>query len=45
MITYIRGILEGMEEDKVIVDVGGVGYGIYLAMGTQWAGFRLLEKK
>ena len=27
MITYIRGILEGMEEDKVIVDVGGVGYG------------------
>ncbi len=28
MITYIRGILEGMEEDKVIVDVGGVGYGI-----------------
>ena len=26
MITYIRGILEGMEEDKVIVDVGGVGY-------------------
>ena len=25
MITYIRGILEGMEEDKVIVDVGGVG--------------------
>ena len=41
MITYIRGILEGMEEDKVIVDVGGVGYGIYMA----WAGFRLLEKK
>ena len=44
MITYIRGILEGMEEDKVIVDVGGVGYGIYMA-GTAWAGFRLLEKK
>ncbi len=44
MITYIRGILEGMEEDKVIVDVGGVGYGIYMA-GPQWAGFRLLEKK
>lgn len=31
MITYIRGILEGMEEDKIIVDVGGVGYGIYMA--------------
>lgn len=44
MITYIRGILEGMEEDKVIVDVGGVGYGIYMA-GTARAGFRLLEKK
>ena len=25
MITYIRGILEGMEEDKVSVDVGGRG--------------------
>ena len=45
MITYIRGILEGMEEDKVIVDVGGVGYGIYMAGAPQWAGFRLLEKK
>ena len=31
MITYIRGILEGMEEDKVIVDVGGVMAGT--AMG------------
>lgn len=31
MISYIRGILEGMEEDKVIVDVNGVGYGIYMA--------------
>ncbi len=31
MITYIRGILEGIEEDKVIVDVGGVGYAIYMA--------------
>ena len=31
MITYIRGILEGMEEDQVIVDVGGGGYGIYMA--------------
>lgn len=31
MITYIRGILEGMEEDKVIVDVNGIGYGIYMS--------------
>ena len=30
MITYIRGELAALEEDKVIVDVGGVGYGIYM---------------
>lgn len=30
MITYIRGELVAIEEDKVIVDVGGVGYGIYM---------------
>ena len=31
MISYIRGALVDCEEDKVIVDVGGVGYGIYMA--------------
>lgn len=31
MISYIRGTLAVMEEDKVIVDVGGVGYGIYMS--------------
>lgn len=31
MISYIRGTLVDCEEDKVIVDVGGVGYGIYMA--------------
>lgn len=31
MISYIRGILDSFEEDKVIVDVGGVGYGIYMS--------------
>lgn len=31
MIAYVRGILEGMEEDKVIVDVNGIGYGIYMS--------------
>lgn len=31
MIAYIRGELAYMEEDKVIVDVGGVGYGIYMS--------------
>ena len=31
MIAYVRGTLEGMEEDKVIVDVNGIGYGIYMS--------------
>ena len=31
MIAYVRGILEGMEEDRIIVDVGGIGYGIYMS--------------
>lgn len=30
MISYIRGQLAAMEESKVIVDVGGVGYGIFM---------------
>ncbi len=30
MISYIRGELIAVDEDKVIVDVGGVGYGIYM---------------
>ena len=43
-ITYIRGILEEMEEDKVIVDVGGVGYGIYMA-GTAMGRLPALGKE
>ncbi|MCB6202907.1 Holliday junction branch migration protein RuvA [Extibacter muris] len=31
MISYIRGELAAVESDKVIVDVGGVGYGIYMS--------------
>ena len=31
MISYIRGELVAQYEDKVIVDVGGVGYGIYMS--------------
>ncbi len=31
MISYIRGTVEAFEEDKVIVDVGGIGYGIYMS--------------
>lgn len=30
MISYIRGELADIEEDKIIVDVNGVGYGIYM---------------
>jgi len=30
MISYIKGELAALEEDKVIVDVGGVGYGIFM---------------
>lgn len=31
MISYIRGELVSLESDKVIVDVGGVGYGIFMS--------------
>lgn len=30
MISYIRGELVAIEKEKVIVDVGGVGYGIFM---------------
>lgn len=30
MISYIRGELAAMEKEKVIIDVGGVGYGIFM---------------
>lgn len=30
MISYIRGELAEIEEDKVVVDVGGVGFGIHM---------------
>ncbi|MGN1377743.1 MAG: Holliday junction branch migration protein RuvA [Dorea sp.] len=31
MIAYVRGTLAAMEEDRVIIDVGGIGYGVYMA--------------
>ncbi|MDO4473169.1 MAG: Holliday junction branch migration protein RuvA [Eubacteriales bacterium] len=30
MISYIRGEIAAIEEDKVIVDVGGIGYSIFM---------------
>lgn len=32
MIQFIRGKLVSVEEDRVIVDVNGVGYGIFMSM-------------
>ncbi len=34
MISYIRGELVSIEEEKVIVDVNGVGFGIYMPAQT-----------
>ena len=31
MISYIRGELAAVEEQKAVVDVGGVGYGIFMS--------------
>lgn len=31
MISFIRGELAALEEQKAIIDVGGVGYGIYMS--------------
>ena len=34
MISYIRGELVSIEEEKAIVDVNGVGFGIYMPAGS-----------
>lgn len=31
MISFLRGTLSWLEEDKVMIDVGGVGYGVYMS--------------
>lgn len=30
MITYVRGLLAMMEEDRVVIEVGGIGYSIFM---------------
>ena len=30
MISYVRGELAAIEEQKAVIDVGGVGYGVYM---------------
>ena len=34
MISYIKGKLEWMEEDRVFVEAGGIGYGIFVSPMT-----------
>lgn len=31
MISYIRGELAAVQEQKAIVEAGGIGYGIYMS--------------
>ena len=30
MISYIRGELAAVEEDRIVVEAGGIGYGIFM---------------
>ena len=34
MIAFIKGIIEQVEEDNVVIDVGGVGYNVKISAGT-----------
>ena len=34
MIAFVRGELVGVEEDKVIIDVGGIGYNVFVSAST-----------
>lgn len=34
MISYLRGELAAVEEQKAVIDVGGVGYGVFMSQQT-----------
>lgn len=34
MIAFVRGIIENLTEENVVVDVGGIGYNIKISSGT-----------
>ena len=34
MISYISGVVEEIEKDKVVVDNNGIGYGIFASQST-----------
>ena len=40
MISYIRGELAAVEEDRIIVEAGGIGYRIFMS-GTSMGRLRL----
>ena len=44
MISYIRGELVAVEEEKAVIDVGGVGYGI-LCLRSLWENCRHYMKR
>ncbi|MBQ8596671.1 MAG: Holliday junction branch migration protein RuvA [Lachnospiraceae bacterium] len=34
MIAFVRGIVEDLTEDNIVVDVGGIGYNVKISAGT-----------
>ena len=34
MIAFVRGELAAVEEEKVIIDVGGIGYNVFVSAST-----------
>lgn len=34
MIAFVRGILAAVEEEKVVIDIGGIGYNVFVSAST-----------